>query len=238
VGEKLHQGGGGEIPPGPWGKNYTTQETEIRKTDFDPSKFERQSPTVFGASDVETIAAAERLSQEGPSGFQQLKDVVTHLRDQRTEEPRRRRHRSDVPIAANHVGTDTRRRREPVLHTPPGSATAELLEERQIVAAYLADWAAVELGDESPLSSSVTRALRILMRSGLPTERWGDLLYAARATTKEHSAQITKKPSAPGRRSSAKNRMPYFLAVLEQLCGLRPAEPTPSVRSPDSEHPS
>src|SRR5215217_706545 len=37
VGEKLHQGGGGEIPPGPWGRNYTTQETEIRQTEREDS---------------------------------------------------------------------------------------------------------------------------------------------------------------------------------------------------------
>jgi hypothetical protein len=40
VGEKLPQGGGGEIPPGPWGKNYPTQETEgktERETDIEYS---------------------------------------------------------------------------------------------------------------------------------------------------------------------------------------------------------
>jgi len=40
VGEKLHQGGGGEIPPGPWGRNYPTQETggkTERNTDLDHS---------------------------------------------------------------------------------------------------------------------------------------------------------------------------------------------------------
>ena len=39
VGEKLHQGGGEEIPPGPWGKNSPTQNIE-RETGFDPSNFE------------------------------------------------------------------------------------------------------------------------------------------------------------------------------------------------------
>ena len=29
VGEKLHHGGGGEIAPGPWGKNYATQENSV-----------------------------------------------------------------------------------------------------------------------------------------------------------------------------------------------------------------
>ena len=98
---------------------------------------------------------------------------------------------------------------------PPGTA-----DEREQVTAYLADFA-VELGDEAPLSSTVSRALRILKAAGVPAERWGDLLYQARALTKEHSAQIRKKPSDPGRTFPAKVRMPYYLAVLEDLVGLR-----------------
>jgi len=83
------------------------------------------------------------------------------------------------------------------------------------------DWAVVELGDEAPLSSSVTRAITILKTADIPVGRWSDLLYQARAITKEHSGQITKKPAIPGRSGAAKNRMPYFLAVLEDLAGLR-----------------
>src|SRR5215218_1623084 len=41
VGEKVHHGGGGEIPPGPWGKNYTTQETVIQETDLNHSNIRR-----------------------------------------------------------------------------------------------------------------------------------------------------------------------------------------------------
>ena len=94
------------------------------------------------------------------------------------------------------------------------------VEERELVAAYLRDWVA-ELGDEAPLASSVTRALTILKAAGAPEARWPDLLYAARALVREHSAQIRKQPAEASRGFAAKNRMPYFLAVLEDLVGLR-----------------
>ena len=53
----------------------------------------------------------------------------------------------------------------------------------------------------------------------------GGFLYQARAVAQEHTAQITKQADSPaGLRR--KNKMPYALAVLEQLVGLRP-EPAP-----------
>jgi hypothetical protein len=111
---------------------------------------------------------------------------------------------------------------------PPGTG-----DERDLATAYLQDWATVELGDEAPLSSSVTRVITILKTAGVPVERWPDLLYQARAITKEHSAQITKQPQQGKRGFAAKNRMPYFLAVLEDLVGLRDEAP----RSRRVEHP-
>jgi hypothetical protein len=94
-------------------------------------------------------------------------------------------------------------------------------EERELLAAYLADFV-VQLGDEAPLSSTVTRTLKILKRAGVPMARWPDLLYQAKAITWEHSAQIRKKPADPAAGSS-RIRVPYYLAVLEQMVGLRPA---------------
>lgn len=130
-------------------------------------------------------------------------------------------HRSTVPLGellAERARQADRPQEQPLRRRgrPPGTA-----EEREIVTAYLRDWAVAELGDEAPLSSSVTRALAILKGTGLPAVRWPDLLYQARAITKEHSAQITKKPEKSERGFATKNRMPYFLAVLEDVAGLR-----------------
>ena len=69
------------------------------------------------------------------------------------------------------------------------------------------------------------------MAAGVPPERWSDALYQARGLTQEHTAQIRKLATgdSPVRR---KNKMPYFLATLEQLVGLRP---TTSSSVPESE---
>jgi hypothetical protein len=103
---------------------------------------------------------------------------------------------------------------------PPGN-----VEEREHVAAFVSDFAA-ELGDEAPLASTITRTLKILKAAELPPERWGDALYQARNRTQEHTAQIKKTASDGGAGLRRKNKMPYFLATLEQIVGLRPSAPT------------
>jgi hypothetical protein len=109
---------------------------------------------------------------------------------------------------------------------PRGPRQTGTAEERELVTAYLSDFAR-ELGDEAPLSSTVTRAIKLFTTAGVPRDRWPDLLYQMRAITKEHSGQITKKPADPKQRAPAKVRMPYALAVLEDLVGLKehPAHP-------------
>ena len=71
------------------------------------------------------------------------------------------------------------------------------------------------------MSSSITRALNIFIAANIPPELWSDRLYQARSITKERSAQITKKPSDSANGYAAKNRAPYYFAVLEDLCNVR-----------------
>ena len=104
---------------------------------------------------------------------------------------------------------------------PPGS-----VEEREHLAAYLSDFSR-ELGDVAPLASTITRVLKSFKTAGIPSERWGDYLYQARSKTQEATAQIRKQASGDGRGLRGKNKMPYFLATLEQLVGLRPAPSGP-----------
>ncbi|CAA9546602.1 MAG: hypothetical protein AVDCRST_MAG59-1355 [uncultured Thermomicrobiales bacterium] len=99
---------------------------------------------------------------------------------------------------------------------PPGT-----VEEREHLAAFLEDFAA-ELGDEAPLSSTITRVLNIFKAAGVPPERWGDHLYQARGRTQEATGRITKQAVGNGSGIRRKNKAPYFLATLEQLVGLRP----------------
>lgn len=109
---------------------------------------------------------------------------------------------------------------------PPGNR-----EDRDHITSYLADFRH-ELGDEAPLSSSVTRALNIFSRAHIPAERWADCLYQARSITKERSAQITKKKSENATGYAAKNRAPFYFAVLEDLCGLRGQAVSPQPGTP------
>lgn len=104
-------------------------------------------------------------------------------------------------------------------------------DERERLRAFLADFA-IELGDEAPLSSTITRTLNIFRAAEVPPERWSDLLYQARGLTQEHTAQIRKLASGDRDQIRRKNKMPYFLATLEQLVGLRP-EPSSVSRGSD-----
>jgi hypothetical protein len=82
-----------------------------------------------------------------------------------------------------------------------------------------------ELGDEAPLSATITRTLNIFTTAGVDPERWSDVLYQARGLTQEHTAQIRKVRGNAAAGMGRKNKMPYFLATLEQLVGLRPERP-------------
>jgi hypothetical protein len=104
-------------------------------------------------------------------------------------------------------------------------------DAREHLRVFLADFAR-ELGDEAPLSSTITRTLHIFTTAKVPPERWSDLLYQARGLTQEHTASIRKLATSNGDQLRRKNKMPYFLATLEQLAGLRPdASTTASVRA-------
>src|SRR5215204_4336295 len=94
-------------------------------------------------------------------------------------------------------------------------------EDRERLRPFLDDFAR-ELGDEAPLSSTITRTLNIFKAANVPPERWSDLLYQARGLTQEHTAQIRKTANTDSTQIRRKNKMPYFLATLEQLVGLRP----------------
>src|SRR4029453_15113235 len=107
-------------------------------------------------------------------------------------------------IAKRRQGSGGPRRGRPV-----GSS-----EDRERLRPFLDDFAR-ELGDEAPLSSTITRTLNIFKAAHVPAERWGDLLYQARGLTQEHTAQIRKTASGGEEQIRRKNKMPYFLATLE-----------------------
>jgi DNA-binding PadR family transcriptional regulator len=115
---------------------------------------------------------------------------------------------------------------------PAGSS-----EDRERLRPFLEDFAR-ELGDEAPLSSTITRTLTIFKAAGVPPERWSDLLYQARGLTQEHTAQIRKMANTGADQFRRKNKMPYFLATLEQVVGLRPPADTPRQGLPSADAPA
>ncbi len=128
-------------------------------------------------------------------------------------------------------GKDRARRAtpDPADSSAPFAGLRGTTEEREQLAAYLGDFSR-ELGDEAPLSSTITRVLNVFKAADVPPGRWGDHLYRARAAAQEHTAQIRKEATSGASGFRRKNKMPYFLAVLEQLVGLRPAPAAPSSR--------
>ena len=87
--------------------------------------------------------------------------------------------------------------------------------DRDIVMAYMRSLA-LELHDQAPLRSTVTRLLRLYERSRVGSiQAFVDVLYQARAITREHASSI--RAGEPG----ARRVMPYFIAVVEDLVGLR-----------------
>ncbi len=102
--------------------------------------------------------------------------------------------------------------------------------EREHLGAYLGDIAA-RFGDEAPLSATITRVLRIFTVANVPPERWGDFIFQARAIAQERSDRIAKQATGPTG-FPRQNKVPYMLACLEQMVGLRPT-PQTWTRGPD-----
>ena len=219
VGEKVHQGGGGETLPGGWGRNSPTQETVRQQTDFDLSNFERSHDDVLPT--VDERLTANQLGGESSTTYAQHQDHEELLSLGEILRRRARRPERDATSADDRSGDDTTQRR--VAPQPRRAHLGGEPEEREQLHAFLGDFA-LELGDEAPLASTITRTLRIFTAAGVPSEHWSDYLYQARGLTQEHTAQIRKLATgdSPVRR---KNKMPYFLATLEQLVGLRPEAP-------------
>ena len=176
-------------------------EKDTLERNLDPSKFEWSDDRLEKTERrptgrqgrVDAGPVGEPQRALSPNGYASLREVV---------EQRRRPHVRAVPRQKGR---------------PPGS-----VEEREQLAAFLTDFAR-ELGDEAPLASTITRVLNIFKAAGVPSERWGDHLYQARGKTQEATAQIRKQASDGGSGIRRKNKIPYFLATLEQLVGLRSA---------------
>jgi hypothetical protein len=210
LGEKLHQGGGGEITPRPRGKNSPIQETGLQETaiqEISPSnlrKAKTDQSTTKGAKRSRTSAAEqETVGDKMPS---MSTPAVTG-----TEIP------GGSGPGFSSVGTLLADR-----HKPDPRRTRRLQqkrsdEDRQQILAFIEDFAR-EFNDEAPLASSVSRAYNLCQRSGIPVQAFTSLMYEARVLTKEHSAGVTKiSQTHKSVWGPEKNKMAYYFAILTQL---------------------
>lgn len=223
---KLYQGGGQEFSPPAWSKNLTTQETDTQHTDIDHSNFERSPDDVLTVLDDGLVPKHRRQAETANQSSQHAEDEPQLL-----SEILQRRGLSQARAAdARYQSETSEELPRPRSRTRPDSHP----ESREQLRAFLADFA-VELGDEAPLASTITRTLKIFTAADIPPEEWADYLYQARGLTQEHTAQIRKLATgeSPVRR---KNKMPYFLATLEHLVGLRPGAPGSPPSTPDKRH--
>jgi replication protein O len=215
--KKVDQGGGQESSPPAWSKNLTTQETGKQETDFDHSNFER-SP------DQTTTTKGRRTDLGGgPARRDHAANAPTEPSDRVPLMPLgeilqlRQQAAASIGVgSAHHPAAGDRTDPAPPGRKgrPPGSG-----EEREELAAYLGDFAR-ELGDAAPLSATITRVLALFQAAQLPAEQWGGVLYQARSITQERTAQIRTLAAGGETGLRRKNKMPYFLAVLEDLLGL------------------
>jgi Bacteriophage replication protein O len=99
-------------------------------------------------------------------------------------------------------------------------------EDRQVIVDLLSDFRC-EFNDQATLKQSVSRAYNLMQRSGMEIGTFTSKMYEARAITKEYSASITSILSG-SKSISAKHKMAYWFSVLEDLCGLKPVDPSQS----------
>ena len=138
LGGKPLQGVGGKTPPSPWGGNPAIQETVSQQTDRDLSKFEGSHDKIKKPSEDQGIArqpTQRTVRVNGAAAPASAPAGYASLQELIAQ----RRKASGMP----------RRGR------PTGSG-----DERERLRAFLADFA-LELGDEAPLSSTITRTLNI-----------------------------------------------------------------------------
>lgn len=86
-----------------------------------------------------------------------------------------------------------------------------MTEDRQAIGSVIERFAQ-ELGDQAPTRSSVTRAMNLFEHSGAGRDGFVDLLFQARASTKEMRNSAKNRPQKP---------MAYFFSVVEERLGLK-----------------
>jgi len=96
-----------------------------------------------------------------------------------------------------------------------GPSLFEKYDEARLAILPYAQDLAREMGDQAPLASTTTRLTTLYRGSGLDLDDYLDRLMQARAITQERTGSIRTRSEGIG----PKPKMPYLLAVLEDLLG-------------------
>jgi hypothetical protein len=177
------------------------------------------APPCVGSDPVIPDPTSASASEPEGEGLRTFRDQARRLRAELAAQRELHQQPSAEGTAA-HPSHGSRRGR------PPGTR-----EERDQVAAYLADFA-IELNDQAPLAATITRAINAFHSANIPREHWGDYLYQARSITQDHSAAIATRVPGQEQTMRAKNKIPYYFAVLEHLLGLRLAPEARATEDP------
>ncbi len=86
---------------------------------------------------------------------------------------------------------------------------------------HFAEVVAREFNDRAPFRATLSRLVNLYHRADLPTDAFAERFDAARQRTKERTAAIRPPLRGAANERAAKNKMPYFFALLEESLGLR-----------------
>ena len=96
-----------------------------------------------------------------------------------------------------------------------GPTLVEKYDEARLAILPYAQDLAREMGDQAPLASTTTRLVNLYRSSGLDMDAYLNRVMQARAIAQERTGVIRTRAEGIG----PKPKMPYFLAVLEDLLG-------------------
>jgi len=197
----------------------------------DTSKFRKGSRPELVEEERGETAQSEPAPVATSQGLDRMRAVLTTkglLAPEPAPPPTKQRSQrpasSPTPTNAPVASTATEAATAAVLDSPAPTPrrrrrTNVTPDEQQAIQVYLGDFAP-ELGDQAPFQSSVSRVCNTYAASGLTLSAFIQRLYSARSRTKERLPSIR----------SPQRRFAYFLALVEEECGLR-APPETSTRT-------
>jgi hypothetical protein len=209
LGEKLHQGGGEESTPGPWGKNSPTQETELqervgqdtgiisyRDDSLSNSKAHTRQKVQEGEPETGVTETPRRHSSRGMTRLGELLPGSPETavgRAEPAEKGPKRPRVSQTTSAAERAPISAAQ----TLQRPPEATPTEAPLAAEQLAALTATIQTLseKLGDSRHWRSNLTQARRILSASGLNANAWTGLLWSVYHRTHEQQGHL-RRPMA------------------------------------------